>query len=122
MKNTYTLFALQIFNYYLMEDASDLEVRLTMFLLTSFIDIKGSQQYFLKDELLSGHELFDDSGKRIKAYLGIGISESDLKIAIDEVNRRNLIQIKGRDSNTLLIKLNVNYIKNASNEIYEKTV
>lgn len=122
MKNTYPQFAMKLFTYYLMEDASDLEVRLTMYLLSSFMDIKESQQYFLKDEFLFGHELFDDNGKRIKKYLGIGVSKSDLNLAIEEVNRRNLIQIKGRKSSTLLVKLNINYIKHASKEIYEKIV
>lgn len=118
MRNSYVLFALQLFSYYLMEDSSDFEVRLTTYLLTSFIDANKSEQYFLKDELLDGYELFDDYGKRIKAYLGIGLSEKELDIAISEVNQRDLIQIKGGKSKTLLVKLNLNYIKDATKEIY----
>lgn len=117
MKNEYILFALQIFTYYILEDASELETRLTTYLLTSFIDSKETSQYFLRDEIIFGHELFDDSGKRVKKYLGIGISESDLPKAIDQVNDRNIFQIKGKSSQTLIIKLNINYLQHAIKEL-----
>lgn len=119
MNHSKVVTALNIFTYYLMEDASEKEIRLTFYLLSIFTGIDQDTFFILKDEVLLGAEKFNDSGKRTRKYLGAGIHKKDLTKAIDEVNDRDLIQIKGKSSGTLLVKLNLNYLKDASKEVFQ---
>lgn len=108
------LIALNVFTHYLMEDASENEMRLTLFLLTLISGSTESERQILRSEILSGFESFDKSGKRIYQTLGAGIHNDELEIAIREVNDRRLLQIKVISSEVLLVKLNLTYIQNAS--------
>lgn len=107
------LSVLELFTCYAMEDASDDEVRLSVFILTMLSYSPQSWTFVLKDEFIRGHESFSDSGKRTQITLGTGIKKKNIEKAIEEVNSRGLISIRSKDSDYFIVKLNHNYLQNA---------
>lgn len=108
-----------LFAQFQMENASDLEVRLTLYLLAYILNSPKHWNFMLKDDLVHGREFFDEAGKRTLVTQGSGIPRHQINKAIDEVNKRKLILINKRDNNTMIIKLNLKHIENESKKCVE---
>ncbi len=105
--------ALMQFVYHNLKGASDLEVRLTVYLIVILGYCPEHWCFIFKEELISGQEFFDCAGKRIYQIDGLGFSDTELIKAIREVNKRGLLIIKTKAEGALIIKLNLKYLKNA---------
>jgi len=105
--------ALIQFCFHMLRDASELEARLTFYLITYLGFCPEHWCFVFKDELINGHDYFDESGKRIYQIKGVGLTEKELIQAIREVNKRKLLLIKTKPEGTLIVKLNIKYLKNA---------
>lgn len=108
-----TLSIIEIFTFYVMEDASSDEVRLTFYLLNILTYSPQGRNFVFRDDMLKGYESFDNNGKRIFATLGTGIKEKNLDTAIEKLNERGLLSLETKDSITYIVKLNFSFFKNA---------
>ncbi|MFH1543255.1 MAG: hypothetical protein ABIE03_01850 [Patescibacteria group bacterium] len=104
--------ALMHFVFHILRNASELEARLTIFLLVYLGFCPEHWCFVFKEELLNGQDFFNDTGERIFQIYGCGITSGSLNEAIQQVNKRGLLKIKNREEGTLVVKLNIKYLKN----------
>ncbi len=109
--------ALLLFGQFKMEDMSDLELRLTCYLLIYIFASPRHWNYVLVDDLIRGSEYFHNDGSRRLITNGSGIPKHQINKAIALVNKRKLILINMKDDNLMIAKLNLKYLRNESEKI-----
>jgi hypothetical protein len=96
------------FVFQTMEDASEEELRLSIYFLSIFLFTDQKHCWIYLDEVENGRDIILDSLKREKFLKGIGLNREQIINAIDQVNKRGVITIHTENNSNYLLKVQLN--------------
>jgi hypothetical protein len=96
------------FVFQTMEDASNEELRLSVYFLSIFLFTDQKHCWIYLDEIENGRDVIIGSLKREKVLRGIGLDHHEILEGIKQINDREILLIEPQGKSNYLLKVSLN--------------